>query len=57
MTKMRMRTFWRTIEVYEVAGITNETEEKILAFCGGECFGGRVVRHGDGKATVEVYTD
>ena len=57
MTKMRMRTFWRTIEVYEVAGITNETEEKILAFCGGECFGGRVIRHGEGKATVEVYTD
>lgn len=57
MTKTRIPNCWRTIETYEVKGITTETRDEIFEFCGGTFFGGTVRNHGDGTATVEVYTD
>lgn len=57
MTKTRIANCWRTIETYEVTGITNETRDEIFAFCGGTFFGGTVTRYGEGRARVEVYTD
>lgn len=57
MTKTRVINCWRTTETYEVTGITNETKDEILTFCGATFFGGTVRRHGDGNATVEIYTD
>lgn len=57
MTKTRIKNCWRTIETYEVRGITTETRDEIFAFCGGTFFGGTVRMLGNGMATVEVYTD
>lgn len=57
MKKTRIKNCWRTIETYEVTGITNETRDEIFAFCGGTFFGGTVTRYGEGCARVEVYTD
>lgn len=57
MTKTRIANCWRTIETYEVTGITNETKDEILAYCGATFFGGTVRRYGEGCARVEVYTD
>jgi hypothetical protein len=57
MTKTRIKNCWRTIETYEVTGITTEARDEIFAFCGGTFFGGTVRMLGNGMARVEVYTD
>ena len=57
MTKIRVSNCWRTIETYEVKGITTETRDEVFAFCGGTFFGGTVTMLNNGRAIVEVYTD
>ena len=57
MTKRKIQNCWRTIETYEVEGITTETRDEIFEFCGGTFFGGTVRMTGKGTARVEVYTD
>ena len=57
MIKKRIRSNYKSIKTYSVDGITTETDNEILNFCGGRTFGGTVKRRGNGCAFVEVYTD
>ena len=48
---------YRTIDIYEVEGITTETNQELIDKCDYSCFDGRVYRHKDGTATVECDID
>ena len=57
MTKTKMNTTYRTIEIYKVMGITTETDKEIIDYCDRNAFFGRVIRYGNGIATVEIDID
>lgn len=57
MSKTKRYTPYRTIEIYEVHGITDKTDQEIIDFCDRCAFGGRVIRHNEDTATVEVDID
>lgn len=56
MKKKVVNNAWRTMVEYYVEGITKETDDEILAFCGG-IFGGDVIRKQNGTAFVTAYID
>lgn len=57
MSKTRKYTPYRTIAIYEVHGIADKTDQEIIDFCDRCAFGGRVIRHNEDTATVEVDID
>ena len=56
MKKKVVNGAWKTMVEYFVEGITKETDDEILAFCGA-VFGGLVIRRQNGKALVTAYID
>ena len=57
MNKIRLHSDYRYTIIYEVTGITSETDEELLDFCAPCCFGGSIIRRGDDAAIVTVYID
>lgn len=53
----RIYNNYRTINTYNVEGITTETDQELIDKCDRSCFEGRVYRHSNGSATVECDID